>query len=692
MLRVNRIYGDGATCWRLVALKDGYAYLFPLGSRRIQFDIRDTTELSEKIQSGQITELKDPYADVAATQKESLIERAKANYRIIEPIVSNLEILCNKNSRASQIKSIAQTNKVTRQKVCRLLKNWLEKGLKEEALVPGYGKNTGKRNPTRKNGRVSATSENPPISEAIRSDLERAYRKYLLKEEHCSVPQAYRQFRVDFKKEHPEIPESQHPSFGQFQYHYRRNHSASEIVRKQTRPMVYDKDVRPLSGSVYDIVGAPGDRYEIDSTVADVTLVSSLDRNNIIGRPTLYCVTDTYTGLIVGVHVSIDSAQYKGAADAIYNAITDKVCQCSRLGIEIKPEEWPAFGLPSKIVADNAELQGPRIETFAAQYQTQIDNTVPYRADQKGTVEMGLGLIQSILRNQTPGVPEKPNSKKAGYREKRTDAVLTLRAYRKMVCTAALQANNRMREKTPPGFESGVMPTPLGIWRWAEAKGNVHLTDPGDLKKLRLSLLPMGKCTVSRRGIKANGIRYQCEKTRKEGLQDRDKGHSKSTTGRLAYDPSNITQAWYYPEPEAKPYLCWECELASESKYLEGLSLTEAKIAIDLRKKAKKEAKAVDIQQSTRWTAKRQEILEEATSTAPQSTETDSEKLKKIAVNRRNEKKTVEKSESRISVETRTKTEERMAKGQPDKTNESQPADMGIGPMGFPLLVKDIPD
>lgn len=62
--------------------------------------------------------------------------------------------------------------------------------------------------------------------------------------------------------------------------------------------------MRALLGSVANTTVLPGDVFEIDSTVADVHLISSLNRRKVIGRPTIYTVVDRATRMIVGLHVS----------------------------------------------------------------------------------------------------------------------------------------------------------------------------------------------------------------------------------------------------------------------------------------------------------------------------------------------------------------------------------------------------
>ena len=99
----------------------------------------------------------------------------------------------------------------------------------------------------------------------------------------------------------------------------------------------------------------PGHRYQIDATIADVYLVSSVDNTRIIGRPVVYCVIDVFSRLICGLYIGLEGPSWLGAMMALDNVIEDKVVFCKNYGIEITNKEWPNSFLPEKILADRGE-------------------------------------------------------------------------------------------------------------------------------------------------------------------------------------------------------------------------------------------------------------------------------------------------------------------------------------------------
>lgn len=52
----------------------------------------------------------------------------------------------------------------------------------------------------------------------------------------------------------------------------------------------------------------PGSCFELDATVLDVHIVSEFNRNHVLGRPTVYCVVDKESRMMVGLHVSMEYA------------------------------------------------------------------------------------------------------------------------------------------------------------------------------------------------------------------------------------------------------------------------------------------------------------------------------------------------------------------------------------------------
>lgn len=85
----------------------------------------------------------------------------------------------------------------------------------------------------------------------------------------------------------------------------------------------------------------------MDATLADIYLVSRLDRSTVIGRPNIYLAVDTMTQLIAGVYVGLDAGETAVMA-CIAQAAGNKVTFCQHYGINITEIQWPNTGIPGR--------------------------------------------------------------------------------------------------------------------------------------------------------------------------------------------------------------------------------------------------------------------------------------------------------------------------------------------------------
>ena len=148
--------------------------------------------------------------------------------------------------------------------------------------------------------------------------------------------------------------------------------------------------MRGILGTSTAEVTGPGARGQIDATIADVYLVSRLERRRIVGRPTLYFVLEVFSRMIVGLHVGREAASWVGAMSALVNAASNKVGFCQGYGIGIEPEDWPCQGLPDAIL-------GERAEVLVKHFGVRLETTQPCRADPQGIVEKRFDLIQAAF-------------------------------------------------------------------------------------------------------------------------------------------------------------------------------------------------------------------------------------------------------------------------------------------------------
>lgn len=681
LLKNQTISRDGKN-WRVIHIEAGTAYLFPLDSKGVKLTEVSYEKLNSEYDSKLITDFPDPYGTLRFKKAEGKTEqKALFNYELLKPIVENTSALVDSRQRKRIMLEVSASKGVAVPTLYRLINSWFKKGQIPNALIPEYGHNTKDRITKTKTGPVSKTCALvPPADEEVRSEFDKAIKKYLLRPNPLSVRKAYLAFLGDYRCKHPDKAEETLPTIYQFKHCYNRKYPRAERRRKQVDSITFSKDVRALTGSTFDISQSIGDIWEIDSTIADVHLVSSKDRTQPVGRPVIYSVVDVYSGMIVGLDVGLESAQYKTAADALYNAMTDKVSFCKSNNVEIKPQEWPCSGVPRCIVADNAELAGSQIENFARFHGTVISTTPSYRGDCKGTVESSLGQMQSELKGFLTGEPDKRVLKKAGAKDGRLEATLTIDEYKSLVIRAALISNHRLREKTPKGFPANTAPTPMELWKRALRFGRVELSMTTDAEKLRISLLPHKDATVSRKGFNIDGIRYICTDAIELGYLDRG-DTSELPNIKVAIDPNCVDTAWAIPDPDDLGKI-WTCSLAPASAHLSSMSWEQAKEYLKEASEARQKAR----QDSDRYAAlqlkEQRKIIEKSKEEKPKTDKSKAQRLSSIKESRKQEKIRLQQENPRLPSSAKEKRE--VAKPEADKSSRNKYA--------YPSSIEDIAD
>lgn len=669
---VNDVISWNEKQLRILRFENDRVFLYPMEKEVCSYITVEKNDFDLAVSNGEATKVQDPYEKLRfKTLRGKMQERAQENYKLIEPIVRNEAILFNKRYRAEEIERIAVHTKSSTRTLRRYIAAWWRRGQMKNALAPSYGTNAGKSFAGRKIGRPGKDGVRTAATADMKKDFDRIIRKYVFAgRDSMSLDRAHSAYLAEFRRQHPDADESEAGSLWQFQYFFKKNYTPAEKARGRSSRIAYAKDYRSLTGTIYDVVRAPGSIYEIDSTPDNITLVSEADRTKIIGRPVLYLVADVYTGMIAGFSLQFENASFDMAADAIYNAISDKVALCKKYDIEIDEEQWPIKGVPAKIVADNGELRSDQIQNLCTAYNVEASLTAPYHADMKPVVERAIGLVQQELRHFVTGVKDPIALKKAGGKDARLDATLTLKEYTQAVIRVIIALNHRVRQCTPAALPANIKPTPLELWNWAKGRGNSDLRSAGT-GNLRMVLSRHFDCTFSKYGINVEGIRYFCDRANELGYFDRYLRNERPKNMKMVVEPSNVSKAWLIPNPEKEPNVCWECRLAPTSRALEGKTWIEAKDYL-------KEASATRSQARDEMAIVRshlQEALQKMKESAKQSKPADNrskaKKVSEIAENRHNER--IQQQASNPKLLDNPDEQPKAFEGQ-SKTPEEQPA------------------
>ncbi|MGV0887740.1 Mu transposase C-terminal domain-containing protein, partial [Acinetobacter venetianus] len=547
------------------------------------------------------------------------------------------------SARSSLINEIINSKKSTKQTIYRLLRQYWQRGQTPNALIPNYqnsGAKGSKKVASQKLGRKRLYKEG--TGAIITQEIERLFHltisKYLLSNKKHTLKYANREFLKLYRTLHPDIPENEYPTLRQFQYFYHREYNQVTRLQKRSNDIEYSKDLRQLHSTVNTQVLGPGSRYEIDATIADIYLVSNLDRSRIIGRPTIYFVIDVFSRMVTGLYIGLENASYKTSIQALYCAFTDKVALCKKYGIDITYENWPCIGLPDAILADRAELFGHQVENLEKSFSIRLENAPPYRGDLKPIVESRFKLIQAEFKPFAKGVVQDVITKKRGGKDYRLDATLNLDEFTKIILLSVLkynqfhQINNYDRDIDLPHDLPAV---PMALWNWGIQHRTGKLRSASD-KAVYVALLPREKATLSNRGLKIFGVTYTCPELYEKGWLHRQNTINRPKFLYAAYDPSNADKIYVFYEQSSLKY--WEATISDYSREFKGYSFWEVWQINSVQKKTIEKQNIKNNLAQSELEQKIMDIIQQASSETPLSTQSQKSRISEIRSNRTHEK------------------------------------------------------
>lgn len=242
------------------------------------------------------------------------------------------------------------------------------------------------------------------------------------------------------------------------------------------------------------------DRWEIDHTVLDVTLVDP-DTGLVIGRPYLTIVIDRYSRMIMAYWIHFSAPNTESVLCVIEKAITPKAAWLARYP-KVK-NYWPAHGLPLRIVPDNAaEFHADNLITAFTEMGIEIMFPRSRGPQMKGAVERFFRTLNMGLIHTLPGTTFSNVKDRADYRSEK-HACLTLSTLESALIKWIVDIYHQMPHK---GLASR---TPMDVWKSMERTRVIQM--PADLDSLETTLSPRKVVTLQPYGIQLNNIIYHCE-------------------------------------------------------------------------------------------------------------------------------------------------------------------------------------
>ncbi|WP_345881392.1 transposase [Shewanella algae] len=476
-----------------------------------------------------------PFYQLTSEEEISPVHRDKRNKRLemIHDLICNPEFLLDValNQRSKIVASHANTRGIYVQKIYRSLNQYWRFGQEINALLPAYKHCGGSGKPrlsgeAKRGAPIQLTTPSMMAPSGVNTKEEDkalfllGMKKYGLKGKKVSLSRVYEQMLKEFYADELRTAETENrepeiPSLRSFRYWIKKLVPEAELIRKQTTVGDFERNRRGLRGAATDHTEVPGSCFELDATVLDVHIVSEFNRNHVLGRPTVYCVVDKESRMIVGLHVSMEYASWRAGRQALVNTFTSKKAYCARFGIEIEESEWPCHHIPQRLLCDRGEFICNKPEELAVPLIGHLSIAPPYRAELKGIVEHRFHILNEKLVHELMGTTRGRHYIR-GDRDSRLDASLTLSEVTKLLIDQVLEHNSSIFDglagQTSLLVESGLSPTPLNYWN-THLKRHRHALNKADEADIRARLLPVEQVSMTSKGIRLNDdMYYECDR------------------------------------------------------------------------------------------------------------------------------------------------------------------------------------
>lgn len=302
------------------------------------------------------------------------------------------------------------------------------------------------------------------------------------------------------------------PSLETFRYYIKRKYTPIELLKQLIPNISWLQTKRALKGRDFDRLYGPAQTFMIDSTIADVYLVSVFNPYWIIGRPVVYLVRDVWSGMIVGVHVALEGPSWNTARLAIYNAFSPKGQFLRDFGFKMTDENWPCAEGCLDLVHDRGESLSISSTDSAHDLGIILSPCPSFRPDGKGSIETMFHWINNATVKWMPGAVLS-RQRERGQRDNRLDATLTMYQFTRIIIHAILTFNKTadMHDRlVGPIAGLEIEPTPINLWRWGLQ--NLHGSPPRwDSETLYAALLPSAEVSIRPDGVRFAGRRYRGE-------------------------------------------------------------------------------------------------------------------------------------------------------------------------------------
>lgn len=547
MLTVGNVIIDDAKNkqYRVIAIVNDEITLCEMNTTKFSLSLLNKSTLFSLIINDELILTSD---EVFIFDKAKLPDEAREKFEIKQKMMSEVikaygPSFMDLNGRKSKdiIKEIMEKYNFPRNSFWRICTNYFQSGFQDYSLVDAryLGVNTGKiYNHETKAGRPSEYFESSGVvlTDEIRGFFAEALSDFK-SGRHKTLKSAFDKMNLmHFTK--TEIingqstivlkPISERPTWNQFRFYYENHITNQEMDLIKTSALEQRNNKRLLISDVLLGVKGPGDMVEIDACEVDVSLVSTIDPSQTIGRPIVYFMIDVYSRIILAASVAFDNNSILGLTNLFLNLADDKQKYCERYGISYENKDiWPSNIIPNRVRVDRgAEFRGKQFERICDELNIERILVAPGSGSLKGVVEQSFRQLH---------IKQNLHLEKHGLIEKRHDsqhhqtAMLNIEEYTKMVISFVLTHNQQCLTTYPLTKEmivKKIQPIPAILWKYGIENGCIPRPIPS-LEQYLFNLMTPVNAKITRKGITYKGLWYLNTQDQKLARKMFDAGNKK---------------------------------------------------------------------------------------------------------------------------------------------------------------------